>query len=239
MSALVAVWLLERIFDTVFMVLLFAAALYFVPVDPSTARGMSILAIMHKGGYFMFVFTGLLVVLLTLFRLRSQQLTTAALRALGFLPPSALGHVEHFLRTFADGLGVIRNWTALLGSIAATAVLWILNTTVFWLVFQSLQGGLEDLPWLAAALTMFCAALGLVVQFPGIGGGYQVGTILALSEVFNVAAEPATSAAILVWIMISVPCLGLGLAILVHEGLSFKKLEAIAKGEELAMVGKP
>ena len=48
------------------------------------------------------------------------------------------------------------------------------------------------LPWLAAGLTLFCAALGLMVQLPGVGGGYQVGIILSLTEIFNIKVEPAT-----------------------------------------------
>ena len=116
-----------------------------------------------------------------------------------------------------------------------TIVLWIINTTIVWLVFKSIRHHLGHLPWLAAALTLFCAALGLIVQFPGIGGGYQVGVILALTEIFNVAVEPATAAGILLWIMISVPCLALGLVLLIQEGLSIRKLEAITEEEEKAV----
>ena len=80
-----------------------------------------------------------------------------------------------------------------------------------------------------AGLAMFFAVLGLAVQFPGIGGGYQVGIILALTQLFSIPAEPAAGAAILIWIMISVPCLVLGVIFSVYEGLTFKKLEAIAE----------
>jgi uncharacterized protein (TIRG00374 family) len=235
MSAMVAVWLLERVFDTVAVVLLFAAALYFEPVGPSTAHGVTVLATMHKGGRIMFAFTALLVGGLVVFRLRAETLTAWVLRGVGFLPAAALRHFEHFLRSFAEGLGVIQNWTELLPSVASTVVLWVLNTTIFWLVFKSLRGRLEQLPWVAAGLVLFCAAIGLVVQFPGIGGGYQVGAILALSEIFNVGAEAATGAGILIWIMMSVPCLALGLGLLVHEGLTFKTLEAIAEEERAAV----
>ena len=66
-------------------------------------------------------------------------------------------------------------------------------------------------------------------------GGYQVGIILALNELFNVPAEAATGAAILAWLVLSVPCLVSGLALLVNEGLTFRKLEALAEEErELA-----
>jgi hypothetical protein len=235
MSAMLAVWLLERIFDTVFVVLLFAAALDFEPLEPETARGSSILVALHRGGNAMLVVALLLVAGLLLFWLRSGQLTAWMLRVFRFLPATALRKLGRFVRSFAEGLSVIRSWKDLLGSLALTAVLWVLNTSVFWLVFQSLRGEVAALSWLASAVTLFCAALGLAVQIPGIGGGYQVGIILALNELFNAPAEAAMGAGILVWIVISVPCLVSGLVLLVHEGLTLRKLEALAEEErELA-----
>lgn len=237
-TSMVAVWLLERIFDSVSLVVLFSAALYFLPMASTTARAESIMAMMHQGGRVMAVAAALIIGGLVVYRLRAEELNSWILKVLRFLPDGARHHLEHFLRAFAEGLEVIRNWKDFLASAAATALLWILNTTVFWLVFKSLGGGLAQLPWLGAGLTLFCAAVGLVVQFPGIGGGYQVGTILALTEILNVPVEPATGAGILIWIMMSVPCLALGLGLLVHEGLTFKKLEAIAEEERAATVGK-
>jgi uncharacterized membrane protein YbhN (UPF0104 family) len=235
MSAMLAVWLLERIFDTVFLVLLFAAALDFEPLEPETARGSSILVALHRGGNATLVLALVLVAGLLVFWLRSKQLTAWMLRVFRFLPATALRKFGRFVRSFAEGLSVIRSWKDLLGSLALTAVVWVLNTSVFWLVFQSLGGEVADLSWLASAVTLFCAALGLAVQIPGIGGGYQVGIILALSELFNAPAEAAMGAAIMVWIIISVPCLVSGLVLLVHEGLTFRKLEALAEEErELA-----
>jgi hypothetical protein len=237
MSAMLAVWLLERIFDTVFLVLLLAAALDFQPLEPETARGSSILVALHRGGDAMLILALLLVAGLLVFWLRSRQLNAWMMRAFRFLPATALRKFGRFLRSFAEGLSVIRSWKDLLGSLALTAVVWFLNTSVFWLIFQSLGGRLANLSWLASAVTLFCAALGLAVQIPGIGGGYQVGIILALNELFNEPAEAATGAAILVWIVMSVPCLVSGLVLLVHEGLTFRKLEALAE-EERELVEK-
>lgn len=238
MSANLAVWVMERIFDTVFLVLLFAAGLYFGAVEPATARGSSILVTLHRGGDVMLVLALFLVAGVLLFWLRSEQLTRWTLRQLRFLPAKALRHLWRFLRSFAEGLSVIRNWKDLLASIGLTAVVWGLNTTVFWLVFQSIRGGAAAVSWLAAAVTLLFAALGLAVQIPGIGGGYQAAVILALNELFNVPAEAATSAGILVWIVMVVPCLAAGMVLLVHEGLSLRKLEALAE-EERELVEKP
>jgi glycosyltransferase 2 family protein len=235
MSAMLAVWLLERIFDTVFLVLLFAAALDFEPLEPETARGSTILGALHRGGDVMLVLALLLVAGVVLFWLRSRQLTAWMLRMLRFLPATARRRFGRFMHSFAEGLSVIRSWKDLLESLLLTAAVWALNTSVFWLIFQSLRGRVATLSWLASAVTLFCAALGLAVQVPGIGGGYQVGVILALNELFNQSAETATGAAILVWIVMSGPCLITGLALLIHEGLTFRKLEALAEEErELA-----
>jgi len=232
MSSMIAVWLLERLFDTIAMVILFAAALYFEPVNPDTARGLSVLHAMHQGGYVLFGFTALLVIGLVLFRLNAAGMTAGAVKLFSILPARPLHAFAHFLRSYGEGLSVIRDWKGLAGSVVTTAILWVINTTVFWLVYKSVRHHHGNLPWLASALTLFCAALGLIVQFPGIGGGYQVGIILALTEIFNVPAVPATGASILIWIMMSVPCLALGLILLIHEGLSIRKLEAITEEEE-------
>ncbi len=235
-TSMVAVWLLERIYDAVFLVFLFAAALYFVPLDPSTARGKSIMATMHRGGAGMLVLAAVSIGALMALRFRAEKLRVRALGAFGFLPAWALGRFERVLSTFIDGLSVIRSGRDFLASVLSTVVLWTVNASVFWLVFQSLGGGLERLSWLAAVVVMCFAGLGLAVQFPGIGGGFQVGIILALTAVYNIQPEAATSAAILAWIMISISCVALGVGVLAYEGLTFSKLKAITEEERTATV---
>jgi uncharacterized protein (TIRG00374 family) len=235
MSAMIAVWLLERVFDIVAMVVLFAAAIYFEPVNPDSARGVSALHAMHAWGHVLFAATGVLVLGIVLFRLKAAAMTAAALKIFSFLPEGPLHSFTQFLHSFSEGLSVIRDWKGLAGSLITTAALWATNATMFWLTFRSVRHHMGHLPWLAAALTLFCAALGLMVQLPGVGGGYQVGIILALTEIFNVKVEPATGASILVWIIQLIPTLGLGLILLVHEGLSIRKLEAITEEEEKAV----
>ena len=234
-SSMVAVWLLERVYDTVMLVLIFAAGLYFAALDPEASRAATILTRLHEAGLVMFVVTALIVFALVLFRLRAEPLTAWLMRKLGFLGARTRHHLEHFLRSFADWLKVIHSWKDLLASIVSTVVLWAMNVSVFFLIFRSLGGELARLGWLVAAMAVFFAVMGLMIQFPGIGGGYQVGIILALTELFSVRVEPATGAAILIWIMVSVPCLALGAVLLVHEGLTFRKLKAITEEERAAV----
>ena len=231
-TSMVAVWLMERIFDSICLVLLFSVVLYFAPVGMS-AGGEHTLSVMHQAGDGMLLITVVLVAGLIAYRLKTQALTDWVLRNIQFLPQKVQHHIQHFLSSFAEGLQVVRSMPDFLGSVALSVVLWCTNATIFWLTLKSLGGRLGDLVWLAAALVMFCASLGLVVQFPGIGGGYQVGIILALTEIFGIGADVSTGAAILLWLMMSVPTLLLSLGLLVHEGLSIRRLEAIAEEEEM------
>ncbi len=232
-TSMVAVWLLERIFDSVCLALLFSIALFFVPMEMMNSGGQHVLTVMHRAGDAMLALTILVVGGLIAYRLKTQQFTAWAMRMLGFLPHRVSKHLQHFMESFAEGLQVVQSLPDFLGSSVLTIILWCMNTTVFWLALHSLGGGLEQMNWMSAGLVMFCAALGLVVQFPGIGGGYQVGIILALTEIFAVEADVATGAAILLWLLMSVPVLVLSLGLLVPEGLSIKRLETIAEEEEL------
>jgi len=234
-TSMVAIWLLERVYDTVTLVLIFAAALYFSVFDPVAGKAGATLARLNEAGLVMFVVTAGVVFALVFFRLRAEPFTAWAVGKLDFLGARTRHHLQHFLRSFAEGLKVIHSWKDLLASVISTVVLWAMNGSVFYFVFRSLGGELAHLSWLNAGMAMFFSVVGLMIQFPGIGGGYQVGAILALTELFSVSVEPATGAAILVWIMVSVPCLALGAVLLIHEGLTFRKLKAIAE-EERAMV---
>jgi glycosyltransferase 2 family protein len=231
-TSMVAVWLMERIFDSICLVLLFSVVLYLAPMEMNAA-GKHVLSVMHKAGDAMLAITVVLVAGLVAYRLKTRALMDWVTRRVRFLPEKVQRHIQHFLHSFAEGLRVVRSMPDFLGSVVLSVVLWCMNATIFWLILRSLGGTLGELVWLAAALVMFCASLGLVVQFPGIGGGYQVGAILALTEIFGISADVSTGAAILLWLMMSIPVMVVSLGLLVHEGLSIRRLEAITEEEEM------
>jgi glycosyltransferase 2 family protein len=231
-SAMMAVWLLERIFDSVVLISWFAVALYFDRAPQGSQSGQPMMVQIHKGGAIMMAMTGAMIAGLAAFRWRPAQISAAILRMFSFLSPQKQQSLKQFLDSFDGGLEVIRKWRDLGASVLVTVVLWLVNTLTFWLVFRSVGGGISHLGFLSAAVVSFCAAMGLVIQFPGIGGGYQVGILLALTQIYKVDATPAAGAAIITWIVISVPCLLLALVLLLREGLSIRKLEEIAEEEE-------
>jgi len=235
----VAVWLLERVYDSVFLVLLFALAFHFEPIEPTTPRGVRVLHRMHEGVTGILFLTGVLLIALALFRLSSDTLTERLTHASRFFPEKFRAALARVLRSFAEGLEVIRNWKDFLAGAACTVVLWAMNTTIFWLAFRSLGGSIGELSWWAAALVLFFAALGLLFQLPGVGGGYQVGIILTLRHFFHLPPAEVTSAGILVWVVVMAPCIALGALLLIYEGLSFRKLHTLAAEGRAATAEKP
>jgi glycosyltransferase 2 family protein len=233
-TSMLAVWVLERVYDSFFLFLLSSAALIYLPKAAGASHESGLVNAMRHGGEVLLGLTALMVPFLVLFRLQTEKLIGAILKMLRIFPERTRQRIRHSLKSFADGLGVIRSWKDFGASVGLTAILWTLNTSAFWLVLKGLGGGLAEISWLSSALLMLCASFGMMVQLPGIGGGFQVGIILALTEFFGVRADIATGASILIWLMTSIPCLALGLALLVHEGLSLRKLEAIAKEESMA-----
>ena len=226
-----AILLLERIYDSIAVALVFALALYLRVIHPSSAAEAATLHHMREGALGVLVGTLGLVGALVLFRLYTETFFGLGSRLLRFLPPKLHSAIGRVARSIAEGLDVIENWRDLAASIACSVLLWIVNISVFWFVFQSLGGETAALSWWAAAVAVFCAALGLVAQLPGVGGGFQVGILAALQKIFHIGGSAAAGAALLLWLVILVPCVVLGLAMLAYSGMTFKKLEAITEAE--------
>ena len=237
-TAMAAVWLLERIYDTIVIALLFSAALFWAPLETVSEGAGSILRAAHWVGLLVLLVTGVCVALLVVFRLRAETMELRTPRWLRFLSEDRQHHFERFLRSFADGLGVIRNWKDLTASVVSTLLLWLVNVTFFWLVFRSMGGDIGDLTWMSAALVLFSAIMGMMVQIPGIGGGFQVVVIKMMTAFMGVSLQDATGASILLWVMLAFPCALLGLVMLVKEGLSFKKLESMVEAKRAALQEK-
>jgi glycosyltransferase 2 family protein len=227
--------LLERIYDVLTMVILFALAFDFQPLHLTSHRAAATLRRVHQGVDSILVLTALLVAGLVLFRLYTEALTAFVRRVFSFLPPKFESALEGFLRSLAAGLDSIRNWRDFLATVLCTAVLWVANVSFLWLVFRSLGGETASLSWWAAVQCLFFAAVGLIASLPGVGGGFQVGVIQALRQLFHVRPEAATSAGILAWIIVLAPCLTLGLVALLWEGLTFGRLGDIAREEQKAV----
>lgn len=238
-SAMMAIWGLERIFDVIFTAGLFGLSLRAIKVHPTTERGVLLLREAHWWGGALLLGMVPIVAFTVFLRLRSEMVAAILDRVFRFLPERIEARLKQVFLSFCEGLDAIRNMKDLAAGVAWSAVLWFINTSVIWLVLQSLGGQLARITWISSALVLFVAAVGLLVQLPGVGGGFQEGAIISLTRVFEVSGPAATGAAMLLWIVMLVPCVVLSVVLLVLEGLWFGELERMAKEEKEALSQKP
>ena len=138
------------------------------------------------------------------------------------------------LEGFSDGLQGIRTWSDLGALAGYTALHWLLVICVYFWVAHAFGEGLAGLSFAGAALVLAFTMVGSAAQLPGIGGGAQVATFLALTLIFGIEREPAAVAAIVVWLVSFASCSLAGLPLLVREGWSMGDLRRMVKAEEAA-----
>jgi glycosyltransferase 2 family protein len=237
-SSQVAIWLLERIYDATALVLLFALALKTGPAHAATGHAALSLHRMHEVADVILVFCCLMVGGLVLFRLYSDYALERLPGLLSWMPVRVREPLRKVIHSFSTGLEVIQNLRDFLASAGWTVALWFLNVSVFCLVIRSVGGSLAHFPWAAATVTLCLAGIGLIVQLPGVGGGYQAAVILVLQQMFAAPPSQATAAGILAGAIVMLPCMALGAVLLLYEGLTLSKLKSMATDERRAMTAE-
>lgn len=225
----VAVWMVERIYDSLALVVLFALSLRFASEPAGAANHPALMHHLHQAAIGVLALSGVAVLCLVAYRLYSRSVIASLLR---FVPTRFRSHVRAILESFSQGLGVIQNpWDFTL-TIALTVVVWTINVTVLWLTIRCVGGAMAGFAWWDAGLTAFLGAIGLMIQLPGVGGGYQVAVLLSLKDVFHLPPEGSAGAAIVAWVTVMLPCIALGLVLLITGRVSIRKLRVLTEEQE-------
>jgi hypothetical protein len=207
-----ATLVVERFFDSVMLVVLFACTLLLVKV-PTAAIGT--LTLMKNAAWI--IILGSVVSLGVLFLFRSN-----IDRIVDFVPFKRLSSL---LRSFSDGLSFLEKSRTFGLVIAHSAVLWIAIAFQFWFMLLGMKLSFSVA---AATLVMVVTAIGSVAQVPGIGGGFQAGYIFCMTTFFALPKEQAVATSLIAWASSSVPVVVAGALYMVSHGLSLKDLKAQA-----------
>ena len=202
--------LLERIFDFLLIVLLFAVSLAWVELPVGTGGSLASLA---RASWALSIAAVAALGLSMVFH-KYVGLLTARL---------AQGRPRRLLETFRAGLTATSTLKDLRLLIGYSVLLWLGITLQFWLMLVGLNVNLS-LP--AATLTLVGSALGSIAQIPGIGGGFQAGLVFCLTTFFLIPIETAIAASLLAWIVTYTPTLLAGASYMVWKGISTRELLA-------------
>jgi hypothetical protein len=139
--------------------------------------------------------------------------------------------LARFVLGFVRGVQTIRTWGDLILASVYSAVHWAVIALVYYWVSHAFARtaviGLADAP-----LVLAFSLIGSSIQLPGVGGGSQVGAIIAYTAIFGVEREPAVAAAIVLWIITFAGVSVVGVPMLIHEGWGLRELKEMAAEEK-------
>jgi len=228
-SSQLGAWLLERIFDLLFALLIFGFALTRVR-QSEIEVGPALSWVLQAGGTFVAVASLVSLTLLLLLARYSNTMRQRLLDSLKFLPEARYRKASELVDALVRGVESTRSHHALLQLLAYTALEWGLITGCFacavWAYGSAVPLGLLDI-----LIFLGFVSFGTIVQLPGVGGGMQVVAVLVLTELFAVPLELATSLALTLWFITFVVVVPFGLLLAVREGLSWGWFKAIPRQE--------
>src|SRR5262249_26841833 len=187
----VAVWLLERSFDTLTILVTVAFALRHFEAaglreSPTLSQALHV-----TGNVVAFTLVAVVVLLVALAHF-SEPSIKWILDRLQFLAPHQYARVEESLLAFLEGSRGIRSLRTLLACVLYSVAEWTLIAFCYDAVFNAFSSGLRLSPS-QVVIYMGAVMAGSFVQIPAIGGGIQLASLLVLTEAFDVTPEVATS----------------------------------------------
>jgi uncharacterized protein (TIRG00374 family) len=147
------------------------------------------------------------------------------------LPARLGGAVEHLVKTFAEGLQVMRTPRRLAAAMLASFPLWL--SIALGIMLTSWAFDLT-IPFVGSFLVVGYLTIGVAVPTPGGAGGFHTMYRLALVQFFHAPEGRAVAAAVVLHLVSFVPVTILGLLSMWQDGLTFgslKEMKAVAQEE--------
>jgi uncharacterized protein (TIRG00374 family) len=215
LTSSVATLIVERFFDSLMLIALFAWTLFVIDL-PATA-GLTV-TLMKNAAWVMVAGSAGAIVFLFVFRSNIDRIV----RHVRF------PRIADLLHKFAQGLSFLQEARSL-GLVAAhSAVLWIVIALQTWFLILGMN---FDFSLEAATLVLVGAAIGSVAQIPAIGGGFQAGYVFCMTTFFQVPAEQAIATSLLAWFFSYAPTVIVAGIYMLVQGLSLKDLRAVEVSE--------
>jgi len=212
---------LERLVDLITVLLLFALYLYVLPTPAAQTHG-PLLGVLKVAGAA--AGAGALVILAVLLAWHrySERAMALADRVLRPFPARFAGAMSRGVRSFGEGLAVLKASPSHLAAILAqSVVVWLLLALgIYW---NNRAFGLE-LPFHTAFLILAFLTVGVAIPTPGTVGGFHAFYRAALTQAYGVDNDVAAAAGIASHALGNLPVLLLGLAFLGREGLTVGKV---------------
>lgn len=233
-SSQLAVWTVERIFDTGSVALIVVIAM----LSAFTSKTVERPSFYQKLGALLLIAVVMILIVLAYLLRRHGRLLGGWTQSLFRRFPTLGERVAKRVVSFSEGLNTIKDVRCFFASAGISLAIWTLVSMSYVLITRSYPA-LDDLPWQYAVLLMGFSVAGGVLQLPLIGGGSQFMTITALTRFYGASAEVGVSCGMLLWLATFMSVIPIGLIYAHFEHVSFRQItrESQKTEESLSVEG--
>ncbi|HEY6250643.1 MAG TPA: lysylphosphatidylglycerol synthase transmembrane domain-containing protein [Candidatus Angelobacter sp.] len=236
MSSQVAVWTVERIFDTGTFGLIMALNILIGRSDLKKLPGFQ----NSPRAFFDFQISGVILLMgvavaagfAYAVRKNPERIARFTARMLAPLSQRAAGVISHKVQAFGEGLNTISDLKSF-GQLAGLSVLiWLFIGLAYAAVTHAYHIHRHTHITLANVLLLTAASVvGGVLQLPVVGGGSQLATIGVLSGIFYLPPELSISCGMMLWLVTFMSVIPAGLFLAHREHISLTRVEKESEGE--------
>lgn len=215
--------IVERLLDMATVILLFAAAMLFSGVDVGReVRWASAIGAAGAVGAFglLFLFAG-----------HPERLGRLAARLGRRLPASMADGLAKVVRTFAEGLAVMRSPSHLAAAAGWSIAVWGSISLGIWVASRAFD---LQVSFAGSFIVVGYLAVGVSVPTPGGAGGFHYFYLVALTTFFGANPDVAAAAAIVLHLMSFVPVSLAGLVFMWQDGLTLGRLRTMRTDAQAA-----
>jgi uncharacterized protein (TIRG00374 family) len=247
MSSQLAVWTVERIFDTGAFALIMAVNILWsaeslkrdVPAFRDAARqtifGHEFLLFSFFEVFAIALLGAMVTIAWAAFRVRKNPARAAKFftRMIGRISPKAGRAVGKRVQAFGEGLNTVKDVKSFFQLSGLSILIWVFIGFAYMAVTHAYSiHRLSKMTLSSVFLLTAASVVGGVLQLPVVGGGSQLATIGMLRGVFNLPPELAISCGIMLWLTTFMSVVPAGLAMAQAEHVSLMKVEEASLEEE-------
>jgi uncharacterized membrane protein YbhN (UPF0104 family) len=210
----VATIVVERVLDMIMLVLAFGFALFAAEITASPT-----LTELKNRAWIISAFAGIGLVGLFVLRTHGAWLV-------GIIP---FRRVASWVESFVQGLSFLRDGRSLAIVAFQSVMLWFVIVLQFWFMLLGMN---FTFSLASATLVMVGAAIGSVVQVPGVGGGFQAGYFLMMTTLLKVPTEQAIATSLIAFVFSVFPTILISPLFMMGQDFSLRDLKrSVAKPE--------
>ncbi len=225
----------ERLFDMVMVISLFAMILVFYSDDlfqeGMTISGIPVQQLMFKFGIMSLVLLGLLIGFIYMLSFHKERLRPIIHWFTRPFPKKWRSKTDHLIDTFQQGLLAVKDKTSLIKITLLSLLTWILIVGSYYPFYWAYDLENKSMESLLIMVVLVCIFI-TVLPTPAYLGSFQAAILISLHEIMNVPEVTAVSLGMVAWVVNMGVVFVLGVYFLFHDHLSIGKLVAMEEEGE-------